>query len=385
MIPSPPPLLLAFSVLITTVAVHLGCDPNQDGGPGPEPGDRIIRVPEDEATIQEGIDAADPGDTVLVAPGIYTSDRDKNVAFRSKDVVLRSEAGAQATVIDCSGAGRGILFEGGETKAAVLAGFTIRAGVAGDSPLDAGGALHCGRSSSPTIAGCRFEDNEANLGGAVFCDSLSAPTFIDCVFSLNSATSGGAIFCNSAAPVLVQCTLNGNSALTLGGGIFAYGYSSPTLTGCLITANTAGQNGGGAYCFGFASFGPTMTNCTLSGNAAITGVGLYLAGSTDAAVTNTIIAFGIGDSAVACAGGDPVVIVLTCCDIFGNTVDWEGCIADQAGVNGNISADPLFCNAENGDYRLVTDSPCAPAQSGTCGLIGALDIAGTGACGSRKP
>jgi hypothetical protein len=45
------------------------------------------------------------------------------------------------------------------------------------------------------------------------------------------------------------------------------------------------------------------------------------------------------------------------------------------GVDGNISADPLLCDAANGDYRLDAASPCAPLNSPAgCGLIGALDV-----------
>ncbi|MBM3318277.1 MAG: hypothetical protein FJY75_10555, partial [Candidatus Eisenbacteria bacterium] len=35
-------------------------------------------------------------------------------------------------------------------------------------------------------------------------------------------------------------------------------------------------------------------------------------------------------------------------------------------------ADPLFCDPENLDLRLHSDSPCAPG--GECGLMGALPI-----------
>ena len=41
-------------------------------------------------------------------------------------------------------------------------------------------------------------------------------------------------------------------------------------------------------------------------------------------------------------------------------------------MNGNLSADPLFCNPDLADFRLQDDSPCAPG--GECGLIGAWPV-----------
>jgi hypothetical protein len=73
--------------------------------------------------------------------------------------------------------------------------------------------------------------------------------------------------------------------------------------------------------------------------------------------------------------------VLTCCNLYGNTNgDWIGCIADQEGSNGNISLDPLFCDAENGEFSLCSDSPCALDNNPGCGQIGALGT-GCGDCG----
>ena len=48
----------------------------------------------------------------------------------------------------------------------------------------------------------------------------------------------------------------------------------------------------------------------------------------------------------------------------------------QLGIQGNFSADPLFCNAGAGDYTLAEASPCAPENSpAECGLIGAFPVA----------
>jgi hypothetical protein len=73
------------------------------------------------------------------------------------------------------------------------------------------------------------------------------------------------------------------------------------------------------------------------------------------------------------------VFFINCNDVWGNTVDnWVG--LDPTGVNGNFSADPLFCprvsNTAPLDLRLSSLSPCLPGQhpyGDDCGLIGALD------------
>ncbi|RPJ41534.1 MAG: hypothetical protein EHM19_11710 [Candidatus Latescibacterota bacterium] len=52
-----------------------------------------------------------------------------------------------------------------------------------------------------------------------------------------------------------------------------------------------------------------------------------------------------------------------------------GCIREQYGVNGNFSADPLFCDAPLGDFTLAATSPCLPGHhpdGDDCDLVGAL-------------
>jgi hypothetical protein len=91
-------------------------------------------------------------------------------------------------------------------------------------------------------------------------------------------------------------------------------------------------------------------------------------------IENTIIAFGAQGEGVACSGDG--IGVMSCTDIFGNAGgDWTTCIADQAGINGNFSLDPRFCNFVGRDYTLAQTSPCTAANAPAgCGLIGAHPV-----------
>ena len=55
---------------------------------------------------------------------------------------------------------------------------------------------------------------------------------------------------------------------------------------------------------------------------------------------------------------------------------WPDSLVDEGGndaFEGNLCADPLFCDEETADLRLAIQSPCAPDNSPEgCGLIGAL-------------
>jgi hypothetical protein len=80
-----------------------------------------ITVPTNYPTIQSAINAANNGDTVLVAPGTYV----ENINFNGKAVTVTSSNGAGATIIDGNHNGTVVTFNHSETLSSVLSGFTF--------------------------------------------------------------------------------------------------------------------------------------------------------------------------------------------------------------------------------------------------------------------
>jgi hypothetical protein len=101
---------------------------------------------------------------------------------------------------------------------------------------------------------------------------------------------------------------------------------------------------------------------------------------TDALVYNTIVAFGVSGDGIDCWANSTAE--LTCCDIYGNEAgDWRDCIAEQLGVDGNMSEDPCFC-ADS--VYLGETSPCQPDNNSCAAYIGAFEI-GCDDCGQEVP
>jgi hypothetical protein len=233
-------------------------DDNAPGDPGP--GNPNISDPYENGTwehpfdaIQEAINAAANGDTIIVKDGTYTGTGNYNINFHGKAITLRSQNGPANCIINCQQLGIGFEFSWGEGTDSIVDGFTI-------------------------TNGC-LDDPEKGGGG--ICCYWSSPTITNCIITNCKAWRGGAIFCNNANPTITDCTITDNQALyDDGGGIYCW-YGSPSITNCTISRNTSHYGGAGLGCY-YAS--PQINNSTISYN---TPDGIYTYNGT-AAILGTV-------------------------------------------------------------------------------------------------
>ncbi|HJZ78141.1 MAG TPA: right-handed parallel beta-helix repeat-containing protein [Vicinamibacterales bacterium] len=359
--------------------------------------------------------AAADGDTVLVCPGTYV----ENIDFKGKAITVRSVAGPAVTVLDGNAADSVVMFASGEGPGSILDGFTIRNGRSGfDTPgFGDGGGVRIA-NASPSIRGNVIVSNQAcsgagisirfgspaiesntiadNLqtgcsggtgGGGIAVVGNSTAVIRGNVIShnvLTSADGGGIALFAAGSPTIALNIISGNTASGLspcaqGGGISMVNQSDATIAGNLIVGNRAGCGGGVYWLVPSGARGPQLTNNTLADNDSPVGSGVFADGFDVAALlTNNIVVAHAGQTAVFCGDFNDLNAPLF---RFNNVwsasgIPYGGTCADQTGVSGNISADPLFVNSAAGDYHLLPNSPSVDVGDNGAGALPAIDLDG---------
>jgi parallel beta-helix repeat protein len=365
-----------------------------------------IRVPADQPTIQAAISAASNGDTVQVAAGTYV----ENLNFLGKAITVTSEQGPDATIIDGNGAGPVVAFVTGESRLAVLNGFTIQNGNASGSAAEGGGIRIS--QASPTITGNFIQGNKAGNGGGGISISFGSPVVQGNVIKNNgqtngfsggvggggiailgaasaqvlnntisnnswySASGGGLTLFAAGTPTIQNNLVSGNTAYSQGGGFWLVNQSDAAIVQNLIIGNSANTGGGVYWSVPSGARGPFLINNTIYGNGGPQGSGIFADGfDAQAQIINNIIVAAAGQTAVICGNFDSSLPIFRTNDVVSvSGMPYGGLCASQVGLNGDISSDPLFVNPGAGDFHLQTDSPAIDA--GTDGGTPQTDFEG---------
>lgn len=144
----------------------------------------------DVPTIQAAVDSVAPGDTVLLASGVYTGTGNYDIVVPNKAIFMMSETGDPADcIIDCEGYldnnRRGFEFRAGWSTR-VVRGITITNGVKWP-----GGGVYC--EGSLTMRDCVFESNTSGYHGGAIAFSMHGgwTALKNCTFISNEATGRG--------------------------------------------------------------------------------------------------------------------------------------------------------------------------------------------------
>lgn len=373
-------------------------------------GAAVIHVPADYATIQAGINAAQDGDTVAVAPGTYTGAGNRNIELFSKAIAVTG-SGPDTCLIDCQNETHGFYCHHGELETTVLSGFSVK--------FSSGSGIGC-YQSSPTIENFRIE----HCGSGISC-IFSDATVRDCVMNAN----GTGFHCSYATPLVEDCRMTGGDS----SGVDVW-YSRLVMNRCTISNNSNMLDGAGVC--SWESY-LVMQNCVVENNDIYTedilyGAGVFSCGNylgmqhcvvrnnmihalypyysggdgagvfiaSDASLENCLITGNIAEygdiGGVYCTSGDYVTIRnCTIADNQDKGLDigsshpriWDCNIWDESSFRpnaeisycnlmsfiegeGNISEDPLFATGPDGNYYLSEtaagqsdQSPCVDAGS----------------------
>jgi parallel beta-helix repeat protein/putative cofactor-binding repeat protein len=394
----------------------------------------IRRVPADHPTIQQAINASVNGDTVLVAPGTYV----ENITFLGKAITVTSESGPQLTIVDGNRAGSVVTFQSGEGSASVLSGFTLRNGFSGFFPGTGDGGGIAMFSASPTIMNNIITANGAIFDGGGISIGAGAPTVVNNTISNNSSCNGsgisvafssavirgntirnnfrsgcsggigggGIVIRGASQAQILDNIISDNQMFSSGGGISLFAAGTPTIRGNTISGNMS-LEGGGISMFNFsdalivqnvitgnkATFegggifwlvpagtrGPRLVNNTIADNDAQEGSGIFADGfDAQTELVNNIIVAKEGQIALFCGGfNDPNTPIIRFNNVFSpQGMAYGGICPDKTGMDGNISADPLFVDPANGNYHLQPNSPAIDAGDNSAPDLPATDFDG---------
>lgn len=290
------------------------------------------------STVQEAVDAAQPGDEIHVASGTYTGINTRGglaqVAYIDKSLIIRGgyttsnwnnpDPDANLTELNATALGRVMVITG--TVNVTVEGLRLTYGNAaglGGHPTtsgsaDAGGGV-CIHRSNVTFSRVNVMTSTVSdgMGGGIYqYDGVLVVE--DSTIQGNYGKNGGGAYFFDSTVNLTNNTIQGNNAddiIGVGGGIDANG-GTVTISRNTIRDNSARQ-GGGIGTKAFNELHLVVTDNTITNNSE---GGVDLAYVTDAYLSGNTVSQNTGGSGVTVVYGDVTLVANT---VASNTIGLE--------------------------------------------------------------
>lgn len=326
----------------------------------------ILRVPDDFSTVQAAVNAAAPGDTVEIAPGVWPGP----VQISFKDIVLQSSTGDPAsTVISGTGGGtdRVVQVLGGGPDL-VIKGLGITGGIAGGLGLS---------NSDATVQDCRIFGNENIFAAGAFVSGGSPRLVNNHYFdnTVNSSSGGGSgIYVTNTDAILDGEIFEGN----VGPAVVTVFNASPRIQRIRAIGNSTSA----VVSVSGAGSSPLLISSELARNSGTAGGNVIeiTAGNVMKMFNTTIVD---NELEFVALGSD---LVAANCIVVGNVPQDEYPAAlfmshsiVEGGLPGpgNLDVDPAFEDRSGGDFRLAPGSPAVDAgDTNSASGIGLSDVGG---------
>ena len=195
------------------------------------------------------------------------------------------------------------------------------------------------------------------------------------IINNTSADEGGGIFVYGCSPILSDLEILNNYAPAFGGGLWCgrddalYFSSSDIVANNLLVSNNESETGAGIY---ISQSNYEIDVITVNNNSSTQeSAGIYIAES-NGSISNATISNNISNTPFELFHALGATQIKNCI-VYGSNYTEEGPIFSenisdldisfsniQGGWEGegNIDANPLFCNPDSGDYTLAENSPC---------------------------
>ena len=313
---------------------------------------------------------------IHVADGLYSpSTTGEMFPLTIPDYVHLIGESWENTVIDVEASpekqARGFIVR--EVEDVVISNFTITGGSAEDAGCQGGGAISL-----------QNDDNSVFNANGTFASFDSSNVLLENLYlTENHAYNGGGIgVFRLIGPQINNVIVENNTAKIHGGGIFHHA-GVTEISNTIITDNsTQNMHGGGISVYVTGPERTKLLNVEISDNSAAFWGGAAMFYSANVDMINTTVTQNTDNadnSAIKNQDGNLSIINSIVWSNYPNTIEGQSSIiysnVSSGTGEGNIqNVDPLFVNAEEGNFNIKADSPCRDSGTSDINGDGIVDI-----------